>query len=214
MVVPVPAGGREWLVSLGDHGGEPAVLHAIREAASLGARTVVVCDADSLPSLRSVLDDAGMGAVEVTARPVPAATLAEVAGLPAGASVLVHDPLCPLTPRAFLARALAEARDGGDTVRPVVAVRPMTDTVKIVRDGQVTETVDRTGLRVLASPVVLPPGVAGHLPETGDVPSLVADLRRETDVRLLPAPTLARRVADRTGLEIALALRDLEERDR
>lgn len=216
VVVPVPAGGREWLVSVGDHGGEPAVVQAVREAASLGARTVVVSDADSVPSLRSVLRDAGLPGVEVVARPSVAASLAEICDVGPDAVVAVHDPLCPLTPRAFLAKALAESLEQtrGGTRTAVVAVRPMTDTVKVVRDGQVTETVDRTGLRVLASPVVLPPGVAAKLPETGDVPALVTMLRQQAEVHLLPAPTLARRVVDRTGLEIALALRDLEERDR
>lgn len=175
VVVPVPAGGREWLVSLGDLDGEPAVVHAVREAASLGARTVVVCDAESVASLRAVVVGAGLPAVEVTARSAPGASLAATAGLPPGSVTVVHDPLCPLTPRAFLARALAEARGGpGEAPRAVVAVRPMTDTVKVVREGQVTGTIDRTGLRVLASPVVLPPGLAHRLPETGDVTALVA----------------------------------------
>jgi 2-C-methyl-D-erythritol 4-phosphate cytidylyltransferase len=190
-------------------------VHAVREAASLGARTVVVCDAESVASLRAVVVGAGLPAVEVTARSAPGASLAATAGLPPGSVTVVHDPLCPLTPRAFLARALAEARGGpGEAPRAVVAVRPMTDTVKVVREGQVTGTIDRTGLRVLASPVVLPPGLAHRLPETGDVTALVAALRQEAEVRLLPAPTLARRVADRAGLQVALALRDLEERDR
>jgi hypothetical protein len=207
VVVPVPAGGRDWLVSVADHG-EPAVVHAVGEAAALGARTVVVCDRDSVASLASVLRDADLAAVEVVARPGGPADLARVCGVPPDATVVVHDPLCPLTPRAFLASALVEALAAPGEA--VVAVRPMTDTVKVVREGQVTETVDRSGLRVLASPVVLPPGLADRLPETGDVPALVTALRADSPVRLLPAPTLARRVADRTGLDIALALRDLE----
>ena len=216
VVVPVPAGGREWLVSVGDSGGEPAVVQAVREAASLGARTVVVSDADSVPGLRSVLRDAGMPGVEVVARPSAVASLAEICDIGPDAVVAVHDPLCPLTPRAFLARTVAQSQEQSPMGprAAVVAVRPMTDTVKVVRNGQVTQTVDRSGLRVLASPVVLPPGTADRLPETGDVPAIVTLLRHESEVHLVPAPPLARRVADRTGLEIALALRDLEERDR
>jgi 2-C-methyl-D-erythritol 4-phosphate cytidylyltransferase len=211
VVVPLPAGGRDWLVSVSDHG-EPAVVHAVGEAASLGARTVVVCDGESVVGLRAVLREADLAAAEVVARPSGAADLAQVCGVPADATVVLHDPLCPLTPRAFLAKALVEALATPDEA--VVAVRPMTDTVKVVREGQVTETVDRTALRVLASPVVLPPGLAARLPETGDVPALVAVLRADSPVRLLPAPPLARRVADRTGLDIALALRDIEAADR
>ncbi|MGF1663265.1 MAG: 2-C-methyl-D-erythritol 4-phosphate cytidylyltransferase [Kineosporiaceae bacterium] len=211
VVVPVPAGGRDWLVSVSDHG-EPAVVHAVAEAASLGARTVVVCDRESVTGLRAVLREADLAAVEVMARPPGVADLAQVSGVPADATVVLHDPLCPLTPRTFLAKALVEAM--ATPGEAVVAVRPMTDTVKVVREGRVTETVDRAGLRVLASPVVLPPGVAARLPETGDVPALVAALRADSPVRLLPAPPLARRVADRTGLDIALALRDLEAADR
>ncbi|MGF1646258.1 MAG: 2-C-methyl-D-erythritol 4-phosphate cytidylyltransferase [Kineosporiaceae bacterium] len=211
MIVPVPAGGRDWLVSVADHG-EPAIVHAVGEAASLGARTVAVCDGESVPGLRSVLRDADLAAVEVVARSAGDSSLAQVCGVPPDAVVVLHDPLCPLTPGDFLAATLAEAL--ATPGEALVAVRPMTDTVKVVRGGQVTETVDRTGLRVLASPVVLPPGLAARLSETGDVPSLVTVLREQAPVRLVLAPTLARRVADRTGLDVALALRDLESTGR
>ena len=71
----------------------------------------------------------------------------------AGRPLLLHDPLCPLTPADFLAEAVARslAED-----RVVVGFRPVTDTVKR-RDGELLgETVDRTALRSIASPVVVP----------------------------------------------------------
>lgn len=195
-------------MSLAEPGDEPAVVIAVREAVAVGEPTLAVADPDAVAGLSVVLADAGLDAVRVVARDGSA-----LGGLAGGAGpVLVHDPLCPATPAAFLARALAAARAGGGE-RPVVAVRPMTDTVKVMRDGHVTATVDRAGLRVVASPVVLPPVLAADLVDTGDVPGLVAALRRRADPELLAAPPLARRVRGRADLRIVLALRDLEERD-
>jgi 2-C-methyl-D-erythritol 4-phosphate cytidylyltransferase len=114
------------------------------------------------------------------------------------AAVVVHDPLCPGTPSEFLARAV-EAADG--TV--VVGVRPVTDTVKQVADGVVGETVDRDGLFLVASPVVLPPAVVASLPEPPpleDLAALVAQLREEREITYLEAPPEARRVADESDL--------------
>ena len=48
--------------------------------------------------------------------------------------LVLHDSLCPMTPPAFIAECVQRARDTG---RPVVGVRPVTDTVKVVAgDGR------------------------------------------------------------------------------
>jgi len=90
----------------------------------------------------------------------------------------------------------------------VVGVRPVTDTVKIVADGVVGETVDRDELVAVASPVVLPATVVaalGALPST-DFVALVAELRRRYPVELVEAPASARRVASADDLRVLEAL--------
>ena len=76
--------------------------------------------------------------------------------------LVLHDALCPMTPPAFIAACLEHARETG---RPVVGVRPVTDTVKVVADGAagqvVGETLDRDALVAVASPLVVPAAVAG-----------------------------------------------------
>src|SRR4029079_600759 len=93
-----------------------------------------------------------------------------------GEPFVLHDPLCPMTPPAFIADCVARALERGCVV---VGVRPVTDTVKVVDDGLVGETLDRDGLCAVASPVVLPSDVVaslGGLPTT-DFVALVAELR-------------------------------------
>ncbi|MFC6344489.1 hypothetical protein ACFP8W_21080, partial [Nocardioides hankookensis] len=51
-----------------------------------------------------------------------------------GEPFVLHDPLCPMTPPAFIADCLARAVERGCVV---VGVRPVTDTVKVVDDGVV-----------------------------------------------------------------------------
>ena len=71
----------------------------------------------------------------------------------AGTPFVLHDALCPLTPPTFLA-ACVERAAGSATV--TVGVRPVTDTVKELHDGQVGATHDRADLLQVVSPVVLP----------------------------------------------------------
>lgn len=124
--------------------------------------------------------------------------------------LVVHDPLCPLTPVDFLVEAIGLARS---TRAVVVGVRPVTDTVKqydarpdgVVRLGA---TVDRDGLVALASPVVLPAAVVAALDDlpTDDLLGLVVALSARFPVRHLEAPALARRVTDADDLRVLSAL--------
>ena len=111
----------------------------------------------------------------------------------AGEPFVVHDPLCPMTPPEFIAHCVARALDRSCVV---VGVRPVTDTVKVVADGVVGETVDREGLVAVAAPVVLPPSVVAELDDlpTHDLVELVATLRSRYPVELVEAPPAARRV--------------------
>lgn len=124
-----------------------------------------------------------------------------------GRDLVLHDALCPMAPPAFLAACLERARETG---HPVVGTRPVTDTVKVVADGVVGETLDRDGLLAVASPLVLPAAVlatlaqrpsadlaravgelaaAGHRVETLDARPEGRRVATDEDVRLLEALT-------------------------
>ncbi|HEY0952258.1 2-C-methyl-D-erythritol 4-phosphate cytidylyltransferase [Nocardioides sp.] len=123
----------------------------------------------------------------------------------AGEPFVVHDPLCPMTPPEFVRACVARAVEHGCVV---VGVRPVTDTVKVVADGVVGETVDRDTLVSVAAPVVLPPAVVadlGGLP-THDLVELVATLRSRYRVELVEAPPAARRVGSEDDLRVLEAL--------
>ena len=68
-------------------------------------------------------------------------------------SLLVHDPLCPLTSAEFL----AEVRRAGHHKPGVslAAFRPVTDTVKTVVDERIHGTIAREGLAALLAPVLV-----------------------------------------------------------
>jgi 2-C-methyl-D-erythritol 4-phosphate cytidylyltransferase len=120
--------------------------------------------------------------------------------------LVVHDPLCPLTPVEFLRTAICTAVDD-DVV--VVAVQAVTDTIKSVNDELVGETVDREALWTVTSPVVLPAGVVAELddwPDSDDFAALVSWLRERYDVRFLQSPALGRRVEDESSVVLLEAL--------
>ncbi|MDQ6688088.1 MAG: 2-C-methyl-D-erythritol 4-phosphate cytidylyltransferase [Actinomycetota bacterium] len=122
-----------------------------------------------------------------------------------GRSLVLHDPLCPLTPAAFLAEAAAESA----TTRAVVAgVRPVTDTIKEYDGSHLGRTLDRGTLVQIVSPIVLPVAVVAALGAlvTDDFAELVDRLRTAWPLRLVPAPALARRVDSAADLAILEAL--------
>ena len=100
-----------------------------------------------------------------------------------------------MTPPAFIAACLERARTTG---RVVVGVRPVTDTVKVVADGVVGETLDRDGLLAVTSPLVLPAAVlaaAGPQRPSRDLARAVADLAAAGHrVEPVAAPPEGRRV--------------------
>ena len=119
-----------------------------------------------------------------------------------GGALVVHDPLCPATPVEVLRETIAAGARGDEVV---VAVRPVTDTVKESHGDVVGATVDRDGLVAVASPLVLPASVVAALPgwpALGDLADLVSWLRDRFPVRLVEAPALARRVVDESDLRL------------
>ncbi len=123
-----------------------------------------------------------------------------------GEDLVLHDALCPMTPPAFVAACLEQARASGDVV---VGVRPVTDTVKVVTDGRVGETLDRDDLLAIASPLVLPAHVLARLdgrPVT-DLAQAVADLAAAGHrVATVPAPSEGRRVSSVEDVRVLDAL--------
>lgn len=120
--------------------------------------------------------------------------------------LVVHDPLCPLTPAGFIREAVELAVDADVAV---VGVHPVTDTIKRVDHGVVGDTVDREELWTVTSPVVLPASVVVRLdgwPDADDFAVLVARLRETAEVRFLEAPPLGRRVDDESSLVLLGAL--------
>ena len=122
-----------------------------------------------------------------------------------GEPLVLHDVLCPMTPPAFIAACVERVLDTGVAV---VATRPVTDTVKVVTDGFVGETVDRDGLQAVASPLVLPATAAALLTSVPyDVVRAVAELTAAGHhVEELAAPPEARRVTSVAALRVLEAL--------
>jgi 2-C-methyl-D-erythritol 4-phosphate cytidylyltransferase len=122
-----------------------------------------------------------------------------------GRGLVIHDPLCPLTPVDFLEEAIGEAARRGAVV---VGVRPVTDTVKEYDGAVLGATVDREDLLSVTSPVVLPATVLASLDDvdTDDLADLVAGLSSRFPVRFLQAPALGRRIAGEGDLEILAGL--------
>ena len=113
----------------------------------------------------------------------------------AGEDFVLHDSLCPMTPPAFIAACIEQARSSGHVV---VGVRPVTDTVKVVAHGLVGDTIDRDTLLAITSPLVVPAAVVAALARrpVSDLAQAVADLAAAGHpVDTLAAPTEGRRVS-------------------
>ncbi len=130
----------------------------------------------------------------------------EWAGLVDGGEPFVlHDSLCPMTPATFIAECLERAV-ASDAV--VVGVRPVTDTVKVVTDGVVGETVARDTLRAVASPIVLPARVVAELDglPSLDFAELAGRLEARFEVEYVEAPASGRRVTSADDIAVLEAL--------
>lgn len=123
--------------------------------------------------------------------------------------LVLHDPLCPMTPPDFLARCVREALAEGAVI---VGVRPVTDTIKQIVDGRIGATVDRDALLAVCSPIVLPPAVLVDVIDASaqmerwrgsDFVDIVSWLRsRGHRVEMVEAPPEARRVSSPADLEV------------
>lgn len=99
------------------------------------------------------LDAAPAGTVAVAGGAVRSESVrAALRAAPGGDPVLVHDAARPLGSPELFARALEELqRTGADAV---IAAAPVSDTIKEVRGGEVTRTLDRASLWAVQTPQV------------------------------------------------------------
>jgi 2-C-methyl-D-erythritol 4-phosphate cytidylyltransferase len=141
----------------------------------------------------------------------PHTPAADVRG--SGRLLVLHDPLCALTPVAAVAALVELAATTGAVC---VGIRPVTDTVKEVRPGQLGPTVDRSELVEVASPLVLPAAVVADL-DAGDLEALVRGpeaefaaivdrLARRWPVRLVESPPVGRRLRNAEDLGLLEAV--------
>lgn len=184
---------------------DPAPVSGLVADAGRGAWPFRLVHGESLVAAAAwAMGEAGVELVDAT---IPLSAVVERDEV-----LVVHDPLCPMTPPAFIAACAARA--GADDV-VVVGVRDVTDTVKVVDgtddDAQVGATVPREDLVGVCAPLVLPPSVLADWVEQGggaalvELPFaiLVATLRERLGadrVVLAPAPPTAMRIGDDADL--------------
>lgn len=123
----------------------------------------------------------------------------------AGEPFVLHDALCPMTPPGFISDCVIRAVETGAIV---VGVRPVNDTVKVLVDGALGDTVDRADLVVVCSPLVLPAAVVGEMDSLSglDFAELVERLEVRFEVDRVEAPSEARRVSSADDVALLAAL--------
>lgn len=132
--------------------GEPVIRHTVRafcEADKIDG-VVVVASADETEQMRAAL----CGLEKVCAIVPGGSTRQEsvkngLDALPKEARIaLVHDGARPLISRELIARCIRQTEDCGSAV----VCTPVTDTVKVEKDGCVVRTLDRSQLRAVQTP--------------------------------------------------------------
>jgi 2-C-methyl-D-erythritol 4-phosphate cytidylyltransferase len=131
--------------------GEPLLLHAVRGVRAVPAVGPVVITAPvGLVNDLAVLLASYDVVVTAGGEQRQESVRHGLAALPAGVDhVLVHDAARALTPPSLFADVIAALRAGAEAVVPVL---PVSDTVKRVVEGKVTETVERADLRAAQTP--------------------------------------------------------------
>ncbi|MDX6365548.1 MAG: 2-C-methyl-D-erythritol 4-phosphate cytidylyltransferase [Nocardioidaceae bacterium] len=180
----------------------PLFLSAVDALSASGVRRVVVLAApEQLASAGRTLSLSP--AVELVECPDGESHVGESVSV--GDIVVVHEPLCPLVPASVLRHAVERWEAGTASV----AVLDVVDTVKATRDEVVRSTLDRSALRIVASPVVLSGALLQDLPELTAAlsrpASLVAGLAGRCPLRIAAASPLSMRVEDASSLRVLAA---------
>lgn len=132
--------------------GEPVIRHTVRAFCKADKidGVVVVASADETEQMRAAL----CGLEKVCAIVPGGSTRQEsvkngLDALPKEARIaLVHDGARPLISRELIARCIRQTEDCGSAV----VCTPVTDTVKVEKDGCVVRTLDRSQLRAVQTP--------------------------------------------------------------
>jgi 2-C-methyl-D-erythritol 4-phosphate cytidylyltransferase len=182
--------------------GVPLYLHALRSLVAASPEGVsVVVTADHEDRVRGEVLDAGLSVPVLGGD-----TWWSDAGPRLRGSLLVHDPLCPLTSREFLAEVRRTGHENPGV--SLAAFRPVTDTVKTVVDERIHGTIDREGLAALIAPVLIAAQVLRDAVAAADEPplenfgELLGWLRSRGPVELVKGPSLARRVDDASAVNL------------
>ena len=119
--------------------------------------------------------------------------------------VLVHDAARPFVSLALIGAAIGKLGDVGMAAIPAL---PVTDTVKQVEEGYVGATIDRDGLVVVTSPIVLPAEVVAALDGLAsyDFATLAGELAARFPVVTIEAPPEGRRVGSLDDVRLLEAL--------
>jgi hypothetical protein len=131
-------------------------------------------------------------------------------------SLLVHDPLCPLTSVEFLVKVRRVGHESPGV--SLAAFRPVTDTVKTVVDERIHGTIDRERLAALIAPVLIAEPVlrdavaADDEPPLADFGDLLGWLRGRGPVELVKGPSLARRVDDASAVNLLECVDEVSRR--
>lgn len=197
--------------------GRSVVEHAVAALRRAGLPTVLVVGPRTLAvteGARPPAGDTGLCTVEVATSDIAVAVRAalSICAGDAPTHVLVHDPCAPLLPAAAVDDLVARVALAPEAVHALS--RPVTDTVKIVRDGEIRETVPREGLRDLASPVVLPIALVDDLEPCATLVELLDAVCRRAPLVTVNAPVLGKVVHDSASAIVLRALRDLAIEDR
>jgi 2-C-methyl-D-erythritol 4-phosphate cytidylyltransferase len=155
--------------------GRPALYYTLRtfEKAPEVARIYAVGDRQRIEALAT---EAGITKYARCAEPGEARSLSTRNGLllceeTPETVVLVHDgSRCLVTPN-LIGRVVEAARGGADGVVPAI---PVSDTIKVARDGAVSETLDRANLRAVQTPQAFRLGLLRRLHEAPEEHLLAA----------------------------------------
>ena len=185
-------------------------LTALRDTPTLGEIVLVVETSHEARAKALIARTAPEARVAIVAdgAGIAAAMRAGLAALsPAVRLVVVHEAARPLVTPELLAASLAAFAASPGLVA-ACAASPMKETVKRVRDGVVVETLDRSRLALLQTPMAFDRAALDRASRADGVGDGLADLLRRlrsTDGRLATFPGGAEHLAVATPGDLALA---------
>lgn len=130
-------------------GGVSLLARSVLMLADHVDRVVVVVPAEMVSDARGQLADAAVPVVVVAGGALRQQSVAAGLQILGEDLVLVHDAARPLMPGSVVLAVLAALAAGADAVVPVL---PVADTLKVVHEGMVRTTVDRSTLVAVQTP--------------------------------------------------------------